>query len=69
MYNQNQYRYAILEQSEDLVSEGILRKITCIYKSEAWVCIFIKLFPKSLKITKFLPKTSQSTDETNNKKT
>lgn len=49
MYNQNQYSYAILEQSEDLVSEGILRKITCIYKSETWVCIFIKLFPKSLK--------------------
>lgn len=49
MYNQNQYSHAILEQTEDVVSKAILRIITCIYESETWVCIFIELFPKSLK--------------------
>lgn len=49
MYNENQYSYAILEQTKDVVSKDILRIITCTYESETWVCIFIKLFPKSLK--------------------
>lgn len=56
LYNQNQYSYAILEQTKDVVPKDTLRIITCIYESETWVCIFINLFPKSLKSHQVLPK-------------
>lgn len=56
IYNPSQRNFAILEQTHDVASNDILRMITCIYESETWIYIFIKLFRKLLKSLQFFAK-------------
>lgn len=67
LYNQNQYSFTISEQTKEIASREILRIIPGIYETETRMCIFIKLFPKSLKSHQVFAQTSQSTNETNKK--
>lgn len=49
IYNPSQHNLVILEQTNDVASNDILRMVTCIYESETRMYIFIKRFHKLLK--------------------